>query len=59
MSSFVLSNLFESPLLFPDLFKLLPKGQPNTGKHNYNVLTGGFKELAKVFKKVHYNFFIN
>jgi UMF1 family MFS transporter len=33
-------------------FKLLPKGEPNVGKHNYNVLTGGFKELAKVFGKV-------
>ena len=33
-------------------FKLLPKGEPNVGKHNYNVLTGGFKELGKVFKKV-------
>jgi len=33
-------------------FKLLPKGEPNAGKHDYNVLTGGFKELAKVFSKV-------
>jgi len=33
-------------------FRLLPKGEPNAGKHNYNVITGGFKELAKVFKKV-------
>lgn len=33
-------------------FKLLPKGEPNAGKHNYNVFTGGFKELAKVFQKV-------
>jgi UMF1 family MFS transporter len=33
-------------------FKLLPKGEPNAGKHNYNVFTGGFKELAKVFGKV-------
>jgi len=33
-------------------FRLLPKGEPNAGKHNYNVLTGGFKELGKVFKKV-------
>ena len=33
-------------------FKLLPTGTPNAGKHNYNVLTGGFKELAKVFGKV-------
>jgi UMF1 family MFS transporter len=33
-------------------FRLLPKGQPNAGKHNYNVLTGGFKELKKVFQKV-------
>jgi len=33
-------------------FKLLPKGEPNAGKHNYNVITGGFKELAKVFGKV-------
>lgn len=33
-------------------FRLLPKGQPNAGKHNYNVFTGGFKELVKVFNKV-------
>jgi UMF1 family MFS transporter len=33
-------------------FRLLPKGEPNQGSHKYNVLTGGFKELAKVFKKV-------
>jgi UMF1 family MFS transporter len=33
-------------------FKLLPKSEPAPGKHNYNVLTGGFKELARVFKKV-------
>jgi UMF1 family MFS transporter len=33
-------------------FKILPKGEPNAGKHNYNVLTGGFKELVKVFNKV-------
>jgi len=33
-------------------FRILPKGQPNAGSHNYNVLTGGFKELAKVFGKI-------
>jgi len=33
-------------------FRLLPKGQPNAGKHNYNVLTGGFIELKHVFAKV-------
>jgi UMF1 family MFS transporter len=33
-------------------FSLLPKGEPNAGSHNYNVLTGGFKELAKVFGKI-------
>jgi UMF1 family MFS transporter len=33
-------------------FFMLPKGQPNAGSHNYNVLTGGFKELAKVFGKI-------
>jgi len=33
-------------------FYLLPKGAPNAGSHNYNVFTGGFKELAKVWKKV-------
>ena len=33
-------------------FRLLPKGEPNPGKHNYNVLTGGFKELGKVLQKV-------
>lgn len=30
-------------------FYLLPKGTPNAGAHNYNVFTGGFKELAKVW----------
>ncbi|MDB5110198.1 MAG: transporter [Mucilaginibacter sp.] len=30
-------------------FRLLPKGIPNAGSHKYNVFTGGFKELAKVF----------
>jgi len=33
-------------------FILLPKGQPNAGSHKYNVFTGGFKELAKVFGKI-------
>jgi UMF1 family MFS transporter len=33
-------------------FLMLPKGQPNAGSHKYNVLTGGFKELAKVFGKI-------
>jgi UMF1 family MFS transporter len=33
-------------------FRLLPKGEPNPGAHTYNVLTGGFKELARVFKKI-------
>jgi UMF1 family MFS transporter len=33
-------------------FRLLPKGEASTGKHNYNVLTGGFKELVRVFKKI-------
>ncbi|UOE46498.1 MFS transporter [Mucilaginibacter sp. SMC90] len=33
-------------------FRILPKGTPNAGSHNYNVLTGGFKELAKVFGKI-------
>ena len=33
-------------------FVMLPKGQPNAGSHKYNVLTGGFKELAKVFGKI-------
>ncbi len=33
-------------------FYILPKGSPNAGSHNYNVFTGGFKELAKVWKKV-------
>ncbi|SEB15096.1 MFS transporter [Pedobacter hartonius] len=33
-------------------FYILPKGKPNVGSHNYNVLTGGFKELAKVWTKV-------
>jgi UMF1 family MFS transporter len=33
-------------------FKMLPKGEPNAGSHKFNVLTGGFKELAKVFRNV-------
>lgn len=33
-------------------FYLLPKGEPNAGSHKYNVFTGGFKELAKVWGKV-------
>jgi MFS transporter, UMF1 family len=33
-------------------FRLLPKGEPSVKKQNYNVLTGGFKELGKVFQKV-------
>ncbi|MEN0056471.1 MAG: MFS transporter [Mucilaginibacter sp.] len=33
-------------------FYLLPKGVPNAGSHQYNVFTGGFKELGKVWKKV-------
>jgi MFS transporter, UMF1 family len=33
-------------------FKILPKGEPNAGSHNFNVITGGFKELAKVFAKI-------
>jgi MFS transporter, UMF1 family len=33
-------------------FRLLPKGEPNVGSHKYNLLTGGFKELAKVFRNV-------
>lgn len=33
-------------------FKLLPKGEPNAGSHKFNIFTGGFKELAKVFGNV-------
>jgi len=33
-------------------FYILPKGVPNAGSHQYNVFTGGFMELAKVWKKV-------
>jgi UMF1 family MFS transporter len=33
-------------------FIMLPKGEANAGSHEYNVLTGGFKELAKVFGKI-------
>jgi len=33
-------------------FYLLPKGSPNAESHEYNVFTGGFKELAKVWRKV-------
>ena len=35
-------------------FYLLPKGLPNAGSHSYNVFTGGFKELAKVWKNVNH-----
>ncbi|HVS91787.1 MAG TPA: MFS transporter [Mucilaginibacter sp.] len=31
-------------------FRILPKGEPNVGSHRFNVWTGGFKELAKVFR---------
>jgi UMF1 family MFS transporter len=30
-------------------FYMLPKGSPNHGSHRYNVITGGFRELAKVW----------
>jgi UMF1 family MFS transporter len=33
-------------------FKLLPKGEPNLGKHNYNLITGGFRELGNVLMKI-------
>ncbi|MBS1532157.1 MAG: MFS transporter [Bacteroidetes bacterium] len=33
-------------------FRILPKGEPNIGSHKFNVWTGGFKELAKVFHNV-------
>ncbi|MBS1501708.1 MAG: MFS transporter [Bacteroidetes bacterium] len=33
-------------------FRILPKGEPNSGSHKYDLLTGGFKELAKVFRNV-------
>lgn len=33
-------------------FKILPKGEPNAGSHKFNVFTGGFKELGKVFNKI-------
>jgi UMF1 family MFS transporter len=33
-------------------FYILPKRTPNAESHRYNVLTGGFKELAKVWSKV-------
>jgi len=33
-------------------FKLLPKSAPAIKKQNYNVITGGFKELGKVFNQV-------
>ena len=33
-------------------FYLLPKGVANAGSHRYNILTGGFKELAKVWAKI-------
>ncbi|MEO6230280.1 MAG: MFS transporter [Ferruginibacter sp.] len=33
-------------------FYLLPKGLPNAGSHKYNVFTGGFKELVKVWHNV-------
>ena len=33
-------------------FYLLPKGTPNAGSQEYNVFTGGFKELGKVWRNV-------
>ncbi len=33
-------------------FRILPKGEPNTGSHQFSVWTGGFKELVKVFHNV-------
>jgi UMF1 family MFS transporter len=33
-------------------YAVLPKGEPNTAVKNVNVLSGGFKELAKVWQKV-------
>ncbi|QJD97576.1 MFS transporter [Mucilaginibacter robiniae] len=33
-------------------FNRLPKGEPNTGSQNYNVISGGFKELGKVWQKI-------
>lgn len=33
-------------------FRLLPKGEPNPGKHTENVITGGFKELGRVLTKI-------
>ena len=33
-------------------FRMLPKGVPNAGSHKYNIFTGGFKELAKVFSHI-------
>jgi len=33
-------------------FFRLPKGEPNSMQHNYNVLTGGFKELQRVWGNV-------
>ncbi|WP_460678631.1 MFS transporter [Mucilaginibacter koreensis] len=33
-------------------FKILPKGEPNADGHQQNVFTGGFKELAKVWRNV-------
>lgn len=33
-------------------YAILPKGAPNANAKNVNVLSGGFKELAKVWRKV-------
>src|ERR1700712_4066874 len=33
-------------------FSVLPKGSPNAEVHNYNVIKGGFIELANVWRKV-------
>lgn len=33
-------------------YSVLPKGEPNNSAHNVNVISGGFKELAKVWRKV-------
>lgn len=33
-------------------FSVLPKGSPNAEEHNYNIIKGGFIELAHVWNKV-------
>ncbi len=33
-------------------FKILPRGEANANSHQYNIFTGGFRELAKVWQNI-------